>query len=94
MDFLFDEEKDRLLREHRGVCFHDVISSVEQSGILVDVPHPAQDRYPDQRIFIVEIHGYANCVPYVIDGDTWILKTVYPNRKFKHLVEGDRDGQI
>ena len=91
MDFLFDEEEDLLLRERRGVCFHDVIRSVEQNGILLDMPHPAKHRYPNQRIFIVEIDGYAFCVPYAIDGDTWILKTVYPNRKFKYLVKGGQE---
>lgn len=92
MDFLFDEEKDALLRERRGGCFHDVIRAVERDGILLDMPHPARHRYPNQRIFVVEIDGYAYCVPYVIDDDTWVLRTVYPNRKFKHLIKGDNDG--
>ena len=92
MDFWFVEEKDLLLRERRGVCFHDVIKTVEQDGILLDMPHPAHHRCPDQRIFVVEIDGYAYCVPYVVEGGTWILKTIYPNRKFKYLVKGDKDG--
>ena len=91
---MFDEDKDRRLRERRGVCFHDVVHAVEQDGVLLDIPHPAQDRYPNQRIFVVAIEGYAYCVPYVIDGNTWILKTVYPNRKFKYLIEGENDGQV
>ena len=40
---------------------------------------------------VVEIDGYAYCVPYVVDGDTWFLKTGYPNRKFKYLIEGETD---
>lgn len=90
MDLLFDEDKDRLLLEKRGVCFHDVIRALEEHGTLLDIPHPAQDRYPDQRMFIVDIDGYAYCVPYVVDGNTWFLKTVYPSRKFKYLIE-ERD---
>ena len=49
-------------------------------------------RYPNQQIFVVAIDGYAYSVPYVVDGDTWFLKTVYPNRKFKYLIEGSNDG--
>ena len=92
MDFLFDEEKDLLLRERRGVCFHDVIRIVEQDVILWYSPHRDLHRYPNQRLFVVEIDGYAYCVPYVIDGETWVLKTVYPNRKFNYLVKGDKNG--
>jgi hypothetical protein len=31
----------------------------------------------------VELDGDASCVPYVVDGDTWLLKTIYPSRNFK-----------
>ena len=54
---MFDQEKDALLRERRGVCFHDVVHAVERDGVLLDIPHPAQDRYPNQRIFVVAIEG-------------------------------------
>lgn len=94
MDFLFDEEKDRLLLEQRGVCFHDAIRALEEDGALLDIPHPARERYPNQRIFVVSIDGYAFCVPYVVAGNSWILKTVYPNRKFKYLIEEGDHGQI
>ena len=32
VDLLFDEETDILLHERRGVCFRDVIRTVEQNG--------------------------------------------------------------
>jgi hypothetical protein len=38
---------------------------------------------------VVDLEGYAYCVPYVIDDDTWHLKTIYPSRRFKHLLKGD-----
>ena len=65
---------------------------MEESGALLDMPHLAQKRYPDQRIFVVAIDGYACCVPYVVDGGTRILKTVYPHRKFRYLIEESDHG--
>ena len=92
MDFRFSPEKDALLREQRGVGFLDVIDAIAERGVLLDIPHPDQVAYPGQRILVVDIDRYAYCVPYVIEGHAWFLKTLYPNRKFKYLIEGDTDG--
>ena len=39
----------------------------------------------------LQIAGYAYVVPYLMDEDVFVLKTVYPNRTFKHLIEGASD---
>ncbi len=72
----------------RGVTFPMVIEAIAEKGILLDFPHPNQERYPGQRVLVVELNGYAYCVPYAINGDTWFLKTIYPSRRFKYLLEG------
>jgi hypothetical protein len=41
---------------------------------------------------VVEMEGYAYCVPYAVEGDTWNLKTIYPSRRFKYLLEGKSNG--
>jgi hypothetical protein len=64
-----------------------VIEAIAERGILFDFPHPNQERYPNQKVLVVELNGYAYCVPYVINGDTWFLKTIYPSRRFKYLLE-------
>ena len=65
-----------------------VIEAIAEKGILLDFSHPNQERYPNQKVLVVELNGYAYCVPYVINGDTWFLKTIYPSRRFKYLLEG------
>ena len=65
-----------------------VIEAIAEKGILLNFPHPNQERYPNQKVLVVELNGYAYCVPYVINGDTWFLKTIYPSRRFKYLLEG------
>jgi hypothetical protein len=69
-----------------------VIASIADHGILLDFDHPNQQKYPKQRVLVVDIDGYAYCVPYVVNGPTWFLKTIYPSRRFKHLLKGEQHG--
>ena len=43
--------------------------------------HLNQERYPGQRIFVVNIDGYAYLVPFVESESEVFLKTVIPSRK-------------
>jgi hypothetical protein len=90
VDFDFDERKDELLIESRGVSFLDAITAIEEHGVLLDFAHPNTAKYPNQHILVVNISGYAYCVPYERTGEALFLKTVYPSRKFKYLIEGER----
>jgi hypothetical protein len=92
--FAFDPEKNDLLRKRRGITFPMVIEAIAEKGILAHFNHPNQTKYPGQKVLVVELEGYAYCVPYVVDGEVWFLKTIYPSRQFKHLVEGKTDGEI
>ena len=91
MEFDYDPDKDELLRSTRGIGFADAIEAIEAGRILLDFEHPNRGRYPGQRMFVLEINGYAHCVPYLDDGRALLLKTVYPDRRFRYLIEGGRD---
>ncbi len=92
MEFAFDSKKNDLLLQKRGVSFPMVIEAISEAGILLNFD-PNQIRYPSQKVLVVEMKGYVYCVPYVIQGETWFLKTIYPSRRFKYLLEGaDIDG--
>ncbi len=88
MQFDFNEEKNQLLLRERGVTFQEVIAAILNKGVLADFPHPNAERYPTQRIIVVEIDNYTYCVPYVTDRATMFLKTIFPSRKFMYLLEG------
>lgn len=77
----WSEEKNRKLKEERGVCFEDVVFKIERGEVLDLLEHPNQERYPGQKIFVVEIEGYAYLVPFVETKDEVFLKTVIPSRK-------------
>ena len=91
MEFAFDSNKNEVLMVKRGVTFPMVIEAIAEKGVLADFANPNQDKYPGQRVLVVELEGYAYCVPYAIEGAIWRLKTIYPSRRFKHLLKGESD---
>jgi hypothetical protein len=92
MEFAFKPEKNNRLRRERGVTFPMVIEAIAEKGVLLDFDHPNQTKYPNQRVLVVELEGYTYCVPYIKGGDTLFLKTIYPSRQFKYLLEGASNG--
>jgi uncharacterized DUF497 family protein len=79
--FYWNNEKNEWLKENRGVCFEQVVLLMEREEVLEVLEHPNQEKYPGQRIAIVEINEYAYLVPYVQEGDEIFLKTIIPSRK-------------
>lgn len=80
-NYLWYADKNERLQRERGVSFERVLYHLENGGLLATVDHPNQIRHPGQQIFIVRIGNYAYEVPFVMEGDTFILKTAYPSRK-------------
>lgn len=91
MDFEieYNEDKNRLLKATRGVCFDDVIELIKKDQNIKDVRHHNLNRYQKQRIFVLSINNYTYAVPYVIDlkKKTVFLKTIYPSRKYRKSYE-------
>ena len=82
MEFDFDKQKNDIIFKERGVSFYQVIEVISEKGILLNIEHPNKDKYPDQKMFVIEINNYTYCVPYVINGNKYFLKTIFPNRNF------------
>ena len=76
MDFLWSEEKNRLLLAERGISFEMVVEAYKNGGLVDEFSHPDQERYPGQRIMAVTIAGYVHLVPYVINDGYLFLKTL------------------
>jgi hypothetical protein len=88
----WSEAKNRQLRamSERGVCFDDVVVAMDQGRLLDDIVHPAAGRFPRQRMFVVEIAGYAYAVPYVESDDEIFLKTLFPSRRLTRRYLGGK----
>ncbi len=79
--YTWNPEKNAQLKKERGVGFEDVVFHIETGGEVDVFDHPNQERYPNQKISIVVIEGYAYLVPFVETETEIFLKTIIPNRK-------------
>ena len=82
-------DKNEWLEQERGVTFEDIVFHLARGGLLDTVEHPNQRQYPGQRIFIVNVEGYACIVPFVEDDEVTFLKTIIPSRKMTKQYLGD-----
>ena len=82
-------DKNEWLEQERGVTFEDVVFHLARGGLLDTIKHPNQRQYPGQRIFIVNVEGYACLVPFVEDDEVIFLKTIIPSRKMTKQYLGD-----
>ena len=83
----WDESKNEWLKSHRGITFEAIVAAIENGQLLADVDHPGPNR-KHQRMFVVELGGYACAVPYVIDGTTAFLKTAFRSRDMQKKYMG------
>lgn len=74
-------EKNIRLKTERGVSFEEVLSAMSHGGLLDVRDHPNAGQYPNQRMLVVRIRGYAYLVPFVETESEIFLKTIIPNRK-------------
>lgn len=88
----WNPEKDKQLRETRGISFDEIVLHLEVGRFLDIIATPQPDKYPAQRIFVLEIDGYAWLVPFVESEDVVFLKTAMPSRKMtKHYLRERTD---
>lgn len=76
----WDEEKNRILLQERDISFEMIVQKIVNREILSDTKHPNFEKYPNQRIFIIEFDEYCYVVPYVAEQTKIFLKTIYPSR--------------
>jgi len=89
--YKFSPEKNLKLLEERGIGFEDIIAILDSRGPKAVIDHPNQDKYPGQKIYIIEIDGYAYLIPFIRQSDTVILKTIFRSRKVtKQLLRGKK----
>ncbi len=87
--FDWDKKKNEWLKEDRGVCFEDVVQAIDDGNLLETIDHPNKKRYPNQKMYIVNINKYVFLVPFVDDEEKRFLKTIFPSRKMtkKYIIK-------
>ena len=87
--FSWNPEKNERLRRERGITFEEIVFHIERGDVLDLLEHPNQKRYPEQRVFIVEVEANAYIVPFVESEFDVFLKTIIPSRKLTKKYLGD-----
>lgn len=78
---VWNHDKNEQLKVKRGVGFEQVLLLIEKRKILDISEHKNKAKYPNQKILIVDIGGYAYCVPFVETEKEIFLKTIFPDRR-------------
>ena len=77
----WNSDKNAWLKKNRGISFEDVLYYLDHNFLVDDVEHPSKNKYPNQRMMVIEIDEYVYLVPYVETNDEIFLKTIIPSRK-------------
>jgi uncharacterized DUF497 family protein len=76
--FEWSDEKNKLLKDTRGISFEDVVLSLSSGKLLDKIKSPT---HKNQECYVLEINDYVYIVPFAQDEDKVFLKTIYPSRK-------------
>jgi len=85
-------EKNEILARERGITFEEIVQRIESGAKVIETDHPSKEKYPNQKILIIDVEGYAYIVPCVIDKNDYFLKTIIPSRKAAKKYYGGEDG--
>jgi hypothetical protein len=91
MHFDWNDEKNEHLKNVRNICFEQIVLHIERGDLLGTIPHPNSKKYPNQKVFIVNINDYAYFVPFIETKNVYFLKTIIPSRKAtKEYIGGNK----
>jgi uncharacterized DUF497 family protein len=79
--FDWNEAKNEKLKNERDVSFEEAVLAIANNQLLDVLEHPNKKKYPNQKIFVVELLGYAYYVPFLESEETYFLKSIYASRK-------------
>ncbi|MCA0388209.1 MAG: toxin [Bacteroidetes bacterium] len=88
--FNWNKEKNLKLKIERDISFETILLQIENGNLLDILEHPNKDKYPDQKILVVEYQSYAYLVPLIESEEEYFLKTIIPSRKATKQYLGDK----
>lgn len=60
--FNWNAEKNQLLIQERGVSFERIVFEIASGNEVAVLEHPNQEKYPGQKISMVQVDGYVYAV--------------------------------
>ena len=89
LELEWNDDKNRLLKESRDVCFEDVVIAVNHGRLLDIIKNASKDR-EGQFCLVINIGNYAYVVPFVKKENAFFLKTIYASRKYTKIYLKDK----
>lgn len=90
--FEWDTDKNQRLKQERNITFEVIVTTIKAKKVLAVLENPNIKKYPNQKVYVVEINNYAYIVPFIEDEEKYFLKTIFPSRKMtkKYIIERKR----
>jgi len=79
--FNWNAEKNQLLICERGISFERIVFEIAGGNELAVLEHLNQEKYPGQKISMVQVDDYVFAVPFIETEAEIFLKTIIPSRK-------------
>jgi len=79
----WDEEKNKILKEERGVSFEEILDST----FIGAEKHRTRK---NQIVLLYEYKNYIWVVPCVVEDKYIFLKTMFPSRKYTKMFKSQR----
>ena len=91
LQFEFSADKNQSLIKERNISFEIIIAAIVGGGLISILEHPNKTKYPNQKIYVVNLNNYAYLVPFVKNNEKIFLKTIFPSRKLTKLYLSNGD---
>lgn len=80
----YSADKNQHLINERHINFEKIVAALDNGQLLDVVEHPNKNKYPNQKMYVIQVNDYVYLVPFVEkDKQTVFLKTIFPSRKAK-----------
>ncbi len=79
---IYSADKNEKLKSERGIGFEEIVDAITNGYLIKIVEHPNSKRYPNQKMFLVEINDYIYVAPFIEDKTALYLKTIFKSRKY------------
>jgi uncharacterized DUF497 family protein len=89
--FSWNPKKNEWLKKERKISFEEISLYLGDGKVWKVTDHPNPERYPNQKVFLVPIDEYIYFIPFVMDGDSFFLKTAIPSRKATKDYKKDKE---
>jgi uncharacterized DUF497 family protein len=88
--FNWNPEKNQSLLVERGISFERIVFEIAGGNELAVLEHPNQEKYPGQKISMVQVDDYVYAVPFIETDAEIFLKTIIPSRKATRQYRSNR----